>query len=306
MRAISLAGVKSKPNVSLPAKLNDYYQLTKPGVTYGNIITAVAGFFLAAATARQFDLGLFIATVVGMTFVVGAACALNNVLDRDIDAVMERTKTRAVASQRLQPGPAATFSIILGLVGTAILAIWTNWLVVAIGVVGFVVYVWLYGAWSKRKSIHGTAVGSVSGALPILAGYCAVMNRIDAAAICLFLALFFWQFPEFYSIAIYRKKEYAKAKVPVMTVVKGVKNTKLQIFVYTILFVASTLALSSLGWTGWVYFVVMALVGVYFIWLAAIGLVTTDDDAWARRMFHTSLLVLIIFSVSISVGGLLP
>lgn len=280
--------------------------MTKPGVTYGNIITAVAGFLLAAATVRQFDLVLFVATIVGMTFVVGAACALNNVLDRDIDAIMERTKARAVASQRLDPVPAATFSILLCLLGLVILTIWTNWLVVAIGVAGFVVYVWLYGAWSKRKSIHGTAVGSVSGALPVLAGYCAVAGRIDAAAICLFMALFFWQFPEFYSIAIYRRKEYAKAKIPVMTVVKGVKSTKFQIFVYTILFVASTLALSSLGWTGWIYFAVMALVGGYFIWLAAIGLATTDDDAWARHMFHVSLLVLIIYSVMISVGGFLP
>lgn len=290
------------------ASAKAYYQLTKPGVLYGNVLTAVAGFLLAAGYFKTFDVGLFLATLAGMTLVIASACVLNNVLDQDIDRIMERTKTRGVASGEVASKPATMFSAVLGLSGIFILAFWVNWLVVGIGVAGFVVYVWLYGAFSKRKSIHGTAVGSVSGAAPILAGYVAVSDNIDAAAILLFLMLLFWQFPEFYSIAIYRRKEYAKAKVPVMTVVKGVKNTKLQIFIYTVLYVVSTLLLTSYGYTGWIYFVVMAASGLYFIWLGYGGLKTKpkNDDAWARKMFHYSLKSLLILCLMLSIGALLP
>lgn len=292
--------------MALPKVAKKYYSLTKPGVLYGNVITGVAGFLLAAGYFKTFQVGLFAATIIGMTLVIAAACVLNNVLDQDIDRLMERTKTRAVASGEINSLPATIFSVVLGFAGVAILALWVNWLVVGIGVFGFVVYVWLYGAFSKRRSIHGTLVGSISGAMPILAGYCAVSGQFDAAAILVFLALFFWQFPEFYSIAIYRQKEYAAAKVPVMSVVKGVKVTKVQIFIYTILFVISALLLTPLGYTGWIYFAGMGLIGLYWVWLGAQGLRAKNSDAWARRMFHFALTVLLTYSLLLAVGPLLP
>ena len=286
--------------------IGDYYKLTKPGVLYGNVLTAVSGFLMACGYFKTFDLVLFLSTVVGMTLVIASACVLNNVLDRDIDSVMERTKSRGVASGKINPKPATIFSAVLGALGITILALWVNWLVVIIGLAGFVTYVWLYGALSKRTSIHGTAVGSVSGAAPILAGYVAVSGRIDTAAVLLFLLLFFWQFPEFYSIAIYRKKEYAAAKVPVMSVVKGVKSTKIQIFIYTVAFVITSLLLSAFGYTGWVYFLVMALLGAWWIRLGYQGLKAKDSEAWAREMFHFSLIVLLALSVLLPTGTVLP
>ncbi len=286
-----------------------YYQLTKPGVLYGNVITGVSGFLFGAAYFQEFDFWLFVATIGGMTLIIAAACALNNVFDRDIDKVMERTKTRGVASGAVSVRGATIFALTLFAFGTLVLALWSNWLVTAIGLAGFVTYVWLYGALSKRQSIHGTAVGSVSGAFPILAGYCAVSGQIDAAAVLVFLILFFWQFPEFYSIAIYRQKEYAKAGVPVMTVVKGVQNTKVQIFVYTILYVISTVLLTPLGYTGWVYFVAMLLLGLWWLkigWGAFRVPEGPKSDAWARRMFHFSLIVLLALSAALPLGPLLP
>ncbi|HVS78891.1 MAG TPA: heme o synthase [Candidatus Saccharimonadales bacterium] len=283
-----------------------YYSLTKPGVLYGNVITGVAGFLLGASYFRRFDVWLFVATIGGMTLVIASACVLNNVLDQDIDALMERTKKRAVAAGDIPARSAAIFSAVLGIAGIAILALWVSWLVVGIGAVGFVVYVWLYGALSKRRSVHGTLVGSISGAMPILAGYCAVSRQIDGAAILVFFALFFWQFPEFYSIAIYRRREYKAAGVPVISVVKGVTETKQWILGYTLAFVISTLLLTVFGYTGWIYFVVMALLGLWFIKLGLEGQTAKDSDKWARRMFHFSLIVIMIFSLMISIGPLLP
>lgn len=287
-------------------RVKTYYSLMKPGVLYGNVLTSLAGFLLAAGFFRRFDIVVFVATMVGTTLVIGAACVLNNVLDRDIDQLMERTKGRAVASGAVAPRPAMAFSAVLGIVGIVILALWVNWLVVAIGLVGFVVYVWLYGALSKRLSIHGTLVGSISGAMPILAGYCALADRIDLAAVLLFLMLFFWQFPEFFSIAIYRRKEYKTAGVPVITVVKGVDYTIRQIQAYTIAFVIATLLLFSFGYVGYVYFIVMGVAGGWWLNLALNGRSADDQDAWARRMFHMSLNVLLLLCLMLAVGPWLP
>jgi protoheme IX farnesyltransferase len=288
------------------ASFRTYYSLTKPGVLYGNVITALAGFLLAASYFRRFDATLLIATIVGTTLVIASACVLNNFLDQDIDRLMERTKNRAIAAGEIPGNRAVAFSATLGISGIIILALWVNALVVSIGVAGFVIYVWLYGALSKRRSIHGTLVGSISGAMPILAGYAAVAGHIDTAAVLVFAALFFWQFPEFYSIAIYRRKEYAAAGVPVMTVVKGVKVTILQIYLYTLLFVISALLLTIFGYTGLSYLVAMGGLSVYWILLAAKGFRAADSDAWARKNFHASLMILLAYCALISIGPLLP
>jgi len=284
-----------------------YVSLTKPGVLFGNVITGVAGFLLASSAFRIFSLGLFVATIVGMSLIIGAACALNNVLDQDIDRIMARTKKRAVANGSVRPSRALAFAVVLGILGAAILAFWTNWLVLGVGVAGFVVYVWLYGALAKRRSIHGTLVGSISGAAPILAGYVAVSGRIDVGAVLVFLALFFWQFPEFYSIAIYRRDEYKAAGVPVITVKKSIAYTKQRIFGYAVLFLLSALLLTSFHYTGYAYTIAMTLTGAYWLITAFNGFKPgAQDDAWARKMFHASINVLLIYSVLIAVGPLLP
>lgn len=303
MANAGLTFIKTPANTTMKR----YYSLTKPGVLYGNVITGVAGFLLGAGYFGRFNIVLFVATIVGMSLVIASACVLNNVLDQDIDAKMERTKRRAMAMGEVANASAIIFSAVLGVLGIIILAVWVNSLVVAIGVFGFVVYVWLYGALSKRLSIHGTLVGSISGAMPVLAGYVAVADRLDVAALLVFLMLFFWQFPEFYSIAIYRKKEYARAKIPVMSVVKGVVSTKRQIFVYTVLFTVSSLLLTIAGYAGWIYFVVMALVNIYWIRIGLSGLSKNiDSDAWAHKMFHSSLIVLLVLSLMLAIGAYLP
>lgn len=285
-------------------KLKLYYSLTKPRVTYGNVITTVAGFLLAAG--GNIDWWQLLATTIGMTFVIGSACALNNYLDQDIDAKMARTKARALVQGKLPGRNAVIFSAVLGLLGTIILYLSTNVLTTVVAILGFIVYVVFYGMLSKRLSIHGTLVGSISGAAPILAGYTAVANTIDTGAVLVFLVLFLWQMPEFYSIAVYRRDEYKAAGVPVMSVVKGKKNTIVQIFVYTIIFVITSLLLTVFNYTGYVYLAIMGLLGVYWVWLGAKGLRVEDQDAWAHKMFHFSLVMLLVFSFMISIDSLLP
>jgi len=281
-----------------------YYRLTKPGVLYGNVLTAIAGFFLASA--GRYDWWILVAMTIGMTLVVGGACALNNHYDRDIDVKMTRTKRRPSVTGDVSSRGNVLFAWLLFLIGTVVLAVWTNWLTVVIGIVGFVTYVWLYGRWSKRTSVHGTAIGAVSGALPMAGGYAAVSGRIDVGLIIAFLIIFFWQFPEFYSISIYRLKEYKAAKIPLMSVVYGVRSTIIQIFIYTTLYVIATLLLTTFSYTGWVYFFVMLLAGVYWVYMAAQGLKTKDADRWSRQMFKTAMWQILLLCLMVSIGPVLP
>lgn len=281
-----------------------YYSLTKPGVLYGNALTVAAGYFLA--TQGTIDISLFLAVFIGSSLIIASACVLNNYLDQDIDAIMERTKKRALVSGEIKGYRAVIFSIALGAVGVAILALYTNLLVVILGLIGFVTYVVFYGMLSKRLSIHGTLVGSISGAIPILAGYCAVTGSIDIGAMLVFIILFAWQFPEFYSIAIYRSKEYKAAGIPVLPVVKGLMRTKIEILIYTIVFVIASLLLTVFDYTGYIYFVVMAGLGLYWIWLAIKGFSVKDSDRWARQMFGFSMITILGLCVMLSVGPVLP
>jgi heme o synthase len=281
-----------------------YYSLTKPGVLYGNALTVAAGYFLAAQ--GDIDIALFLAVFVGSSLIIASACVINNFLDQDIDAIMDRTKKRALVSGEIKGYRAVIFSITLGVIGIAILALYTNTLVVLLGLIGFITYVVFYGMLSKRLSTHGTLVGSISGAVPILAGYCAASGAIDIGAILVFIILFAWQFPEFYSIAIYRSKEYKAAGIPVLPVIKGLRRTKIEILIYTIVFVSSCLLLTVFGYVGYIYFAVMASLGLYWIWLAIKGFYAADSDRWARQMFGFSMITILGLCVMLSVGPVLP
>lgn len=274
-------------------------RLTKPGVMLGNLITTVAGLFFASR--GNYDWTIILATTVGTALVISSACVINNYLDQDIDSVMERTKNRPLITGEVSPRAALIFGITLGGVGLATLTLLTNWLVVAAGIFGWVVYVWLYGELGKRRSMYGTLVGNVSGAVPILAGYVAVSGRLDWTALLLFIALFCWQVPEFYSIAIFRLKEYKEAGIPLISVMKGVNTTKRHIFFYTLATVASMLLLSLSFGNSYTYFVLILILGARWMQLAGEGLITDQPDAWSKRMFHYSLIMLVLFSVLISI-----
>ncbi len=284
--------------------ITSYYRLTKPGVLYGNVFSALAGFLFASQGNVNFS--LLVAAIGGTALVIASACVVNNYLDQDIDKLMTRTKKRPLITGEISPTGALIFGVVLCILGFIILQLYTNILVVTIGVVGFIYYVLLYGAYSKRRSVHGTLVGSISGAAPILAGYVAVAGIIDIQAFLLFIILFIWQLPEFYSIAIYRLEEYKKAGVPVITVVKGVPHTKKLIAYYVLLFVAATSALWIFGTTSTSYFIIMMVLGIYWIVLAVRGMGIAQSNSWARQMFRFSLIILVAFCALISVDNLLP
>jgi protoheme IX farnesyltransferase len=283
-------------------EIKDYYQLTKPGIIYGNIITAAGGFLLASRF--HIHAVLFLATLIGTSLIIGSACVFNNYIDRNIDKAMARTKKRALALGSISGRNALIYATVLGVLGVVSLALYVNWLTVLIGLIAFFVYVVLYGI-SKRRSVHGTVVGSIAGAAPVVAGYCAVSDHFNGAALILFLILVTWQMPHFYAIAMYRIKDYAAAKIPVLPIKSGMRATKIQMLVYIVAFILANISLSLFGTTKVIYLIVMTILGLAWLWLGIQGF-KSDDTKWARKMFFFSLIIILTLSVMLSVGAILP
>lgn len=282
--------------------LKKYYRLTKPGIVYGNALTVIGGFFLASK--GHINLGLFAGTLFGVCLIMASACVFNNYVDRGLDEQMARTKKRALVTKEISERNALIFATILGLSGFGLLGIFTNLLTVLLGVIAIGMYVVVYGI-AKRKTVYGTLVGSVPGALPPVAGYTAVTNSLDTAAILLFVIMVLWQMPHFYAIAMYRYKDYKAAGLPVLPVVKGMQITKIQIILYVIAFIIVSVLLSA-NYTGISYLLVMAVVGGLWLVKGLRSFKTEKNEVWARGMFGFSLIVLLVFSVMISVDVWLP
>jgi heme o synthase len=281
----------------------NYYTLTKPGIVYGNVFTAFASFLFASRWL--FSTQLLLATVIGIALVIASACVFNNYIDRDLDKKMQRTKDRALVTGSISSRSALIFGAMLGFTGFLILCIYVNILTAQITFIGFFFYLVPYGI-TKRKSHWGTVVGSVSGAVPIVAGYTAVTGSLDAAAFILFCILVLWQMPHFYAIAIYRSKDYRNAGIPVLPAVKGVGTTRWHIIFYILAYLLALSMPTVFGYTGYSYLVAVLLSTLVWLVYALKGFGARDQKKWARTLFFISLIVLVIFCVALSVGSLLP
>jgi protoheme IX farnesyltransferase len=282
--------------------IDKYYFLTKPGIVYGNAMTAAAGFLLASNGHVNFwDLLILL---LGTSLIIASACVFNNYIDRGIDAKMVRTKKRATASGKISALAVNLYGAVLGILGFAFLT-QTNLITFVIGLTAFISYVILYG-YAKRKSMHGTLIGTIPGSAPLIAGYTAVTNSLDLAVLLLFLIMFTWQMAHFYSIAIFRLKDYQNAGIPVMPAARGIRFTKLQIIAYIFVFIIAVIDLSFFGYTGLSFLFVISGLGIYWLFKAIDGFKVRSDTKWARGMFGFSLIVLLALSVMISLNSFLP
>ncbi|MBN3265211.1 heme o synthase [Pectobacterium brasiliense] len=285
--------------------IKQYLQVTKPGIIFGNLISVIGGFLLAAQ--GRIDYPLFLATLVGVSLVVASGCVFNNVIDRDIDKKMERTKNRVLVKGLISLKVTLVYASLLGIAGFALLYIAANPLAMWLAVMGFVVYVGVYSLYMKRHSVYGTLIGSLSGAAPPVIGYCAVSNQFDAGALILLLIFSLWQMPHSYAIAIFRFKDYQAANIPVLPVVKGISVAKHHITLYIVAFAVATLMLSLGGYAGYKYLIVAAAVSVWWLGMALSGYKNAiDDRVWARKLFVFSIVAITSLSVMMSVDSMAP
>ena len=294
-----------------------YISVIKPGIIFGNIITLAGGFFLGAHNSNYQNLNLnnfsnflhcldiFVLTLIGMALIIASGCVFNNFIDRDIDKLMSRTKDRVSVTGSIGLLAGMIYAIFLGLLGFLVLYWATNLITLLMAFVGFFVYVVIYSLFTKRTSIHGTAIGGISGAMPIVVGFTAATGQFNIGAIILFLIVFFWQIPHSYAIAIFRFKDYKAANIPVLPVKLGVDRSKISILFYILSFFIASLLPYLFGLAGIAYFIAAALSGAFWIFYAILGFKikpnTKDSDRlniiWARKIFFISILNIMLLSV---------
>lgn len=278
--------------------LKKYLFLTKPGILFGNFITTLGGFFLAAQ--GSIDILLLLLTLLGTTLVVASGCVVNNVIDQDIDTKMQRTQNRALAKKTISPTVALIYAFVLGLIGFSILWFGVNAYAFLFAMIGFIVYVGFYSLWTKRTSIHQTVIGSISGASPPVIGYTAVTHHFDVAALLLFLAYALWQMPHSWAIAIYRFDDYKNAGIPILPVARSIYRTKVECVIYIVLFAAVLNGLYCFGYTNIFFLVTFNALTAYWFYLSIIGFKAENDQLWAKRFFLYSVILITLLSLSFS------
>jgi protoheme IX farnesyltransferase len=283
--------VSAPASLSVRDTLKGYLALTKPRIIELLLITTVPTMIVAAnGWPRAW---LIVATLIGGTLAAGGANAFNMVIDRDIDALMERTKRRPLVTGVMSARSAALFAVALEIVAFAVLAIWVNVLSAWLALSATAFYVVVYTLILKRRSKQNIVIGGAAGAVPVLVGWAAVTNSLGWTPVLLFLVIFLWTPPHFWALAVRYRDDYQAANVPMMPVVASLRRTTLEILIYSVILWALTLLIGSSAHLGWIYAISATVLGAMFS-LYALRLyrhARTDkaDVAEAMKLFHFSI-----------------
>lgn len=265
----------------------EYFKIIKPGIIFGNLIAVLGGYLLASQGSYNFTL-LFI-SMLGVGLVISSACIFNNYIDRDIDQLMSRTKNRYLVQNKVSFHWICLHIIITGVSGFLILYYYGNPLSAYLSVVGYIIYIFIYTIWLKRRSTISTIAGSFSGAIPPIIGYCCVTNNWDLCATLLFILFCLWQMPHHYAISIFRLKDYRSAKIPVLPAVVDSPKTFKITAVYIIGFSIISMALYWTGYTSHYYLIVTTIINLLWLYTAFSDEVTLVK---ARKTFIQSIIAI--------------
>lgn len=269
----------------------DVLALTKPRIIVLLLITAFCAMVVADRGVP--GVGVTVLTLLGLGLSAGGANAINMWYDRDIDAIMARTKARPVPSGRMAAGWALTAGIAMQAVSFPLLWVGVGWLPAVLALGGFIYYVFIYTMGLKRRTPQNIVIGGGAGAFPPLVGWSAVTGHIGIAALLMFLVIFLWTPPHFWSLALYREGDYRKANVPMMPVVRGERSTKVQSLIYAVVLGVASVLLYATGRVGLVYLVVAVVLAIGFVWILGRSLrERLPETRWAKRTFRYSLLYL--------------
>ena len=280
--------INPSASASSDAEVGDYFALLKPRVMSLVVFTGFTGLYLAPGTLHPV---LAFTAVLCIALGAGAAGAINMWYDRDIDALMARTRLRPVPDGRIEPGVALGFGVSLAVASVALMGLAINATAAALLALTILFYVFIYTMWLKRRTPQNIVIGGAAGALPPVVGWAAVNGDIGLFSLVLFAIIFFWTPPHFWALSLYRAGDYAKANVPMLPVVAGVATTKRHILVYTLALFPIALAPALLGFASLFYGVCAALLGGWFI-IAALRVLRHEGDRPARRMFGFSIFYL--------------
>jgi protoheme IX farnesyltransferase len=279
----------------------DYVTLTKPRIMTLLLLTGFCGMVAGAHGLPRWDVA--VGAMVGLALACGGASAINHVLDRDIDKLMgERTRRRPVAAERVPPAYALEFGLALSAFSFALLASTVNELTAVLALVGNLFYVLVYTRWLKRSTPQNIVIGGAAGAVPPLVGWAAATGSLAWPAVALFLIVFLWTPPHFWALALLIKRDYAAARIPMLPVVRGDRETTRQIVLYSLVLVGFSIVPFAAGWFGAVYLGAALALGGAFVWLA-VALRRQTTPRRSATLFHYSLLYLALLFVAAAGGS---
>ena len=289
-------------SVSASGDVLDYIALLKPRVMSLVVFTGFAGLAVAPGEIHPI---LAAVAVLCIALASGAAGAINMWYDRDIDALMERTRDRPLPAGKIEPAEALSFGVILAAGAIMLMFLATNAVAASLLAAAVLFYVFVYTMWLKRRTPQNIVIGGAAGAFPPAIGWAAVTGDVGIEAAVMFLMIFFWTPPHFWALALYREGDYAAAGVPMLPVVRGGASTRRQMLFYTLLLASLSMAPCFLGIAGWPAYGSAAIVlNAIFIVLAA-AVMRDTTEASAKRMFGYSIFYLFaLFAVLIADNSL--
>ena len=285
------------------SRLEQYFQLTKPRVVALIVFTAMIGMLLATDQAVPLSVLLFGSA--GIWLVAGAAAAVNCLVEQKIDALMARTRARPLPLGTVSTMETLVFSGVVGGVGLTMLYVLINPLTMWLTLATFVGYAVVYTVILKPLTPQNIVIGGASGAMPPVLGWAAVTGHVSHEALLLFLIIFAWTPPHFWALALYRKKEYAKAQVPMLPVTHGDRFTQLHVLLYTIILFAVSLLPFAVRMSGWLYAAGAVVLGAIFLWYA-LRIWFNYSDLLARKTFRYSIIYLSLLFAFLLLDHYLP
>jgi protoheme IX farnesyltransferase len=282
------------------ATVSDYFSLLKPKVMSLVIFTGFAGMWVAPGLDTTHPFLAFVA-MLALAIGAGAAGAINMWFDRDIDAIMNRTKERPLPTGKIEPSEALAFGIIMSIFSVMIMGMALNW--VAAGILAFAnfFYVVIYTMWLKRSTPQNIVIGGAAGAFPPMIGWAAITGDVTLYPALLFAIIFFWTPPHFWALSLFANEDYKRAKIPMMTVTAGAHKTKIQMIAYTLILLPITLAPWVLGHAGALYGITATVLSTLFL-LSAIRVYRSEDLKEAKIMFGYSVFYLFALFLAVMIG----
>jgi protoheme IX farnesyltransferase len=304
--AVLAGGALADASVAEGSSLRDWLLLLKPRVITLVVLTGIVGMLVAPGHLHPV---LAFTAVLSIAVAAGAAGAINMWYDRDIDAIMRRTRTRPIPEGRITPEAALTYGIFLACASVLVMGLATNLVAAATLAASILFYVFVYTMWLKRRTTQNIVIGGAAGAFPPLIGWAAVTGTVDVVPVLLFAIIFFWTPPHFWALSLYAQMDYARAGVPMLPVVAGPRRTRLYVLLYTLALVPVSLTPWLVGFSGPVYGLSALALGAWFVVAAwRVWRDAQDEsgrsltkDAPARAAFRYSLLYLAILFAALAV-----
>lgn len=272
----------------------NYLELCKPKVVVLLIFTAIVGMLLAVPGMPPLDLLIY--GTIGIGLASSSAAAINHFIDQKADAEMARTHNRPLPTGELNSHNVLVFAAIIGLIAMVILVVFVNTLTAALTFLSLIGYAIIYTIYLKHMTPQNIVIGGAAGAAPPVLGWCAITGEIHPHALLLFLIIFVWTPPHFWALAVAKREEYAKAKIPMLPVTHGAKYTRLQILLYTVLLFIVTLFPYLTGMSGLIYLATAVILGLGFIYYAIKMMRKTDNKTAMKTFFYSINYLMLMFA----------